>query len=393
LSERPPLGAAVPLGVYIHWPYCTRICPYCDFNVVRDRGRRAEQAALAAAIVRDLQAQRRLTGPKPLVSVFIGGGTPSLMDPDWAGGIIEAARALWAPDPDLEVTLEANPTDAEAARFAAFADSGVNRLSLGVQSLDDEALAFLGRNHDARMAIAAAEAARAAFSRLSIDLIYARPGQTIADWTRELKAAVALGPEHVSPYQLTIESGTAFDRAIRRKSWAPPPEPLAADLYDATQGVLSAEGFDAYEVSNHARGPEARSRHNLLYWRGHDYVGAGPGAHGRLTLDGARTATHAHAGVGAYVAAVSEVGVGWRTRETLNPRERAEERLLTGLRTLEGVGLEELEPLRPEAARIRALSDAGLIEPCGGRLVATGAGRLVLDRLTAELASVLRDRA
>jgi putative oxygen-independent coproporphyrinogen III oxidase len=386
-----PLGVPVPLGVYVHWPYCARICPYCDFNVLRDRGRKAEQAALAKAIIQDLEAQRALTGPRRLVSVFFGGGTPSLMAPEWAGEIVETARRLWTPEPDLEVTLEANPTDAETARFEAFASAGVSRLSLGVQSLDDEALAFLGRNHGALQAIAAAEAARAAFPRLSIDLIYARPGLQLLHPFGDGLAGAALGAEHISPYQLTIEAGTAFDRAVRRKSWAPPPEALAADFYDATQETLSAEGFEAYEVSNHARGEAARSRHNLVYWRGQDYVGAGPGAHGRLTLEGRRTATRAHAGVAAYVASVAETGVGWEARETLSRRERAEERLLTGLRTLEGVGLDEIDPLRPDPAQMRALSDAGLMELNADKLIATAAGRLVLDRLTAELAAALRD--
>ncbi|MGZ8369743.1 MAG: radical SAM family heme chaperone HemW, partial [Caulobacteraceae bacterium] len=303
------MSLAPTLAVYVHWPYCARICPYCDFNVVRDRGQ-AEQTALAKAIVADLKAHAERIGPRTLVSVFLGGGTPSLMQPEWAAEIVETARALWPTDGPVEVTLEANPTDAEAARFAAFADAGVQRLSLGVQALNDESLRFLGRNHGAAEAVRAAETAAAVFPRLSLDLIYALPGQTVADWTAELKAAVALGAEHISPYQLTIEAGTAFHRAVTRVAWAPSPEGLAADLYDATQTVLEAAGFTAYEVSNHARGEAARSRHNLAYWRGEDYAGVGPGAHGRLTLNGARTATEAERGVGAYIAAVTERGVG-----------------------------------------------------------------------------------
>jgi putative oxygen-independent coproporphyrinogen III oxidase len=252
------------LGVYIHWPYCARICPYCDFNVFKDRAGE-EPAALARAIVGDLEAQAALTGPCALASIFLGGGTPSLMDPAWAGEIIAAAKRLWTPAADLEVTLEANPTDAEAARFAAFADAGVNRLSLGLQSLDDAALKFLGRNHDAATAIRATEAATRAFPRLSIDMIYARPGQTPSAWADELTAAIDLGAEHVSPYQLTIEAGTAFDRAVRRGRFNPPSGDAGADLFDVTQAVLEAAGFEAYEVSNHARGEAARSRHNLIY--------------------------------------------------------------------------------------------------------------------------------
>ena len=380
---------APPLGVYVHWPYCARICPYCDFNVVRDRGRGAEQAALAEAILADLEAHRALTGPRRVVSIYLGGGTPSLMDPDRAGRIVERARALWTPDEPVEVTLEANPTDAEAGRFAAFADAGVGRLSLGLQSLDDAALRFLGRNHDAAEGVRAAEAARAAFARLSLDLIYARPGQTSDAWAEELKAAVALGAEHISPYQLTIEAGTAFDRAARRGQLTPADPEAAAILYETTQDTLSALGFEAYEVSNHARGEAARARHNLIYWRGQDYVGVGPGAHGRITRGGARQATHAAARIGDYLRSVAERGVGWDAEEALSPREIAEERLLTGLRTLEGVALADLEPLGLNIGHplVAELSAAGVVQVTGGVLLATPEGRLVLNRVVSELAT------
>ena len=231
------------VGLYVHWPYCARICPYCDFNVVRDRGRGAAQTALFRAIVADLTAQADRLGPRRLVSIFFGGGTPSLMDPDWAGDVIAAARRLFQPAANLEVTLEANPTDAEAGRFAAFAAAGVNRLSLGVQSLDDAALAFLGRNHDAAAARRAAEVGRRAFPRLSIDLIYALPGQDVAAWRAALAEAIALGPEHISPYQLTLEPGTAFDRAVRRGRWAPPQGDAAGDLYETTQDGAGGRGL------------------------------------------------------------------------------------------------------------------------------------------------------
>ena len=275
------------LGVYVHWPYCAKICPYCDFNVVRDR-KQAEQGALADAIVADLTAQRALIGERRLVSVFLGGGTPSLMDPAWAARIVETVKTLWTPDGDVEVSLEANPTDAEAGRFAAFRQAGVNRLSLGLQSFDDAALKFLGRNHDAAEARRAAELAAKVFPRLSVDLIYALPDQAPGQWRGQLEQAIALGAEHVSPYQLTIEQGTAFDRAVRRGVFRPADDLAGEALYDTTRQVLEAAGFEAYEVSNHAKGEAARSRHNLVYWRGQDYVGAGPGAHGRLTLDGVR---------------------------------------------------------------------------------------------------------
>ncbi|HEV2532490.1 radical SAM family heme chaperone HemW [Phenylobacterium sp.] len=375
-----------PLGLYVHWPYCARICPYCDFNVFKAR-RDAEPAALARAIVADLEGQAALTGPRELTSIFFGGGTPSLMDPAWAAAIVEAARRLWRPAPDLEVTLEANPTDAEAAAFAAFAQAGVNRLSLGLQSLDDAALKFLGRNHDAATAVRAAEKARAAFPRLSLDLIYARPGQTPGAWADELRAAIDLGAEHLSPYQLTIETGTAFDRAVRRGVWAPPDADTGAALFDSTQQVLEAAGFEAYEVSNHARGAPARSRHNLVYWQGHDYLGVGPGAHGRITIEGVRQATCAAARPADYIARVAEAGLGVETREALSPRQAAEERLLSGLRIAQGVGREELAALAIPEARIADLISLGLIADDPQRLRATPAGRLVLDRLTAELAA------
>jgi oxygen-independent coproporphyrinogen-3 oxidase len=378
---RPP-----KLGVYVHWPYCARICPYCDFNVFKDRGG-DEPAALARAIVADLEAQAAITGPRELASVFLGGGTPSLMDPVWAAEVVSAARRLWTPTADLEVTLEANPTDAEAARFAAFADAGVTRLSLGLQSLDDAALSFLGRNHDAATAIRATRAATAAFPRLSIDMIYARPGQTPEAWADELKAAIDLGAEHVSPYQLTIEAGTAFDRAVRRGQFAPPDPDTGAELFDTTQAVLEAAGFDAYEVSNHARGEAARSRHNLIYWQGKDYVGAGPGAHGRITVDGARQATQAARKPADYIARVTQAGVSFAHTETLSPREAAQERLLSGLRITDGVPLAEVAALAIHPRTIAELQRLGLLAHDPERLRATSAGRLVLDRLTQELAT------
>jgi oxygen-independent coproporphyrinogen-3 oxidase len=377
------LTELAPIGVYVHWPYCARICPYCDFNVALDK-RAGEAEALHAAILDDLRAQAQDAGRRRLVSIFFGGGTPSLMTPDQVAAIVEAARALWPCEPDLEVTLEANPTDAEAARFEAFAAAGVNRLSLGLQALDDGALKFLGRNHSAAEAIRAAMLAARAFPRLSLDLIYARPGQTEAGWTEELKAVAALGPEHLSPYQLTIEPGTPFDLAVRRQAFAPADPDLAARLYETTQGVLQAEGFQAYEVSNHARGEAARSRHNLIYWRGQDYLGVGPGAHGRRTADGFRTATEAEKAIPGYVRRVRESGTGVAVREALSPLEAAEERLLMGLRTLEGVPLAELAPLT--LAKLPELEAAGFVRTAGDRLFATPQGRPVLDRVIQELA-------
>lgn len=377
-------SSAPPLGVYVHWPYCAKICPYCDFNVYRVR-RAEEPAALARAILEDLAAQRELTGPRSLVSVFFGGGTPSLMEPDWAGEIVAAAKRLWAPAADLEVSLEANPTDAEAARFEAFAAAGVTRLSLGLQALDDASLAFLGRNHDAATARRAAQGAARAFPRLSLDLIYARPGQTAETWAAELRQTVDLGAEHLSPYQLTIEAGTAFDRAVRRGRFTPADPELGAQLFETTQETLEALGFSAYEVSNHARGDAARSRHNLVYWRGWDYVGGGPGAHGRITRDGLRHATLGEMRPADYLARVAAGGTGFAALEPLSARDAAEERVLSGLRIEDGVPRAELAALDLDPALIARLVELGLLADDPERLRATPAGRLVLDALTAEL--------
>lgn len=375
------------LGLYVHWPYCARICPYCDFNVYRARGREAEVEALVAAILTDMETQAALTGPRELVSIFFGGGTPSLAPPDAVAEIIAAARRLWRPAPALEITLEANPTDAEAARYGAFAQAGVNRLSLGVQSFDDAALRFLGRDHDAAAAGRALALAGRLFPRLSLDLIYARPDQTLAQWREELSRALDAGAEHISPYQLTIEPGTAFDRAVRRGRLVPPADDLAAALFEETQLVLEGAGFEAYEVSNHARGPAARSRHNLVYWQGEDYVGVGPGAHGRLTLGGLRHATEARARPADYTARVAESGAGYDLLEPLDPVARAEERVLSGLRIVPGVAFAELTALSldPEAARVQELVALGLLVEDPARLRATAGGRLVLDEVIRRL--------
>jgi putative oxygen-independent coproporphyrinogen III oxidase len=371
-----------PLAVYIHWPYCARICPYCDFNVVRERGRALQQEALVAAIEADLELQAAAISPRRLTSVFFGGGTPSLMQPQWTGRLIAAARRLWPTDAPVEISLEANPTDAEAGRFAGFAEVGVQRLSLGVQSFDDKALAFLGRNHDAAQAQRALETAMAIFPRVSLDLIYALPGQTPQAWAGELDRAVASGIEHISPYQLTIETGTAFGRQVERGEFTPVDAETGAQFYETTQEVLEAAGFEAYEVSNHARGEAARSLHNLAYWRGWDYVGAGPGAHGRLTIAGRRLATLAEPKIDAYVAAA---GRGIQGAEPLSAEDVAVERVLMGLRTVEGVALAELASLH--LARLPDLLAQGLVRAQADRVFATPQGRAVLDRLAAELAA------
>lgn len=379
----PPFGEAFEISLYVHWPFCARICPYCDFNVVRDRGREALKARLAEAIRRDIEGHARLTGPRTLVSVFFGGGTPSLLDPSEAAAILDMARRVWPASDDLEVSLEANPADADFRRLEAFAAAGINRLSLGVQSLDDANLRALGRNHDAALARRAAEAARAALPRVSLDMIWGLPGQSGPDWARDLEAAIALQPEHVSAYELTFEPGTAFDRARERRRMVPPSEEARADLFDLTGDLLSSAGFEAYEVSNHARGGAARSRHNLVYWRGGDYVGVGPGAHGRMTREGGRWSAQSPRGIDAYLERVAREECG-ADLERLDPREQALERLLMGLRTSEGVALCELSPLAIAESRFEEVS--GLAERRDGRLVATPDGRRVLNALISFLA-------
>jgi putative oxygen-independent coproporphyrinogen III oxidase len=382
LTTEPP-DPGTDVALYVHWPFCARICPYCDFNVVRARGNEDRAATLTAAIVADVRAQAALVGPRRLASVFLGGGTPSLMDPADVATVIEAARALFPCGP-IEITLEANPTDAEADRFAAFAAAGVNRLSMGVQALDDAQLAFLGRNHSAEEARRAVAVAARVFPRLSIDLIHALPGQSVADWRAALIQALDLGFEHVSPYQLTVAAGTSFARAVGRGDWSPPDEELAAALYETTQETLGAAGFDAYEVSNHARGVAARSAHNLHVWRGGDYLGVGPGAHGRLTLDGVRTATVAHRGIDAYVGGV-DGGDPWEERAALSPREAAEERVLLGLRTVEGVPVSVLDVLPAAARPLAEMVEEGFLVVTDRRVIASATGRPLLDAVLGRL--------
>lgn len=365
------------VALYIHWPYCARICPYCDFNVTRDRGQTQIQTDLFHAILRDLQAQAALVGRRHLASVFFGGGTPSLMPPEWVAEIIAQAKALFPPRDAIEITLEANPTDAEIARYQAFQSAGINRLSIGVQSLDDAALKFLGRNHSAREALTGLETALSVFERVSLDLIYALPDQSLTQWTEELTRAAALGIEHISPYQLGIEPDTAFGRAARRGRLIPPDPEQAAAFYETTQDRLTGLGFEAYEISNHAKGLAARSRHNIHVWEGVDYIGIGPGAHGRITLDGLRHATIAQSDIRAYIHGPAHA------REALSAQESAEEALMLGLRLSDGVQLERLNGLA--LRRTEALIADGFLRRTPERLQATEKGRLVLDRLLLEL--------
>jgi oxygen-independent coproporphyrinogen-3 oxidase len=378
-------------GLYVHWPFCLSKCPYCDFNShVRER---IDQAAWQAALLNELEHYAGETGGRWLTSIFFGGGTPSLMAPATAAAIIERAAQRWRFADDIEITLEANPTSVEAAGFAALRDAGVNRVSLGVQALNDADLRFLGRQHGAAEARAAVATARRYFPRYSFDLIYARPGQTAAAWRDELAAAIDLAADHLSVYQLTIEPETVFGAAFRRGELRIPDEDSAAALYELTQEVLAAAGLPPYEISNHAR-PGAECRHNLTYWRYGDYVGIGPGAHGRLTRDGEKIATRQHRAPEAWLAAVSARGHATRQRDRITPQERQEELLMMGLRTVEGVGTARfraecgctIEDALDRQALDR-LVDGGFLVLDESGLRATAAGRQRLNAVIGELLS------
>jgi putative oxygen-independent coproporphyrinogen III oxidase len=330
-----------PLALYIHWPFCAAKCPYCDFNShVRDR---LDQARFRDALRRELAHEAARVGRRPLASIFFGGGTPSLMDPETVAALIADARSLFDAGPEIEITLEANPTSVEAAKLAAFRDAGVNRASLGVQSLEEEALRFLGRRHDAAQAIAALETARGIFPRLSFDLIYARPGQDEASWRAELRRALALAADHLSLYQLTIEPGTQFATLHARGAFALPEGDDAALLYHATAEEAARFGLRSYEVSNYAKAG-AESRHNLAYWRYGDYLGIGAGAHQRLLMDGRMLATRRHRAPEEWANRVERDGHAAVEEEELVPADRAREALLMGLRLAEGI-----DPARVEA--------------------------------------------
>ena len=377
------------LAVYLHWPFCLAKCPYCDFNShVRDG---IDQGRWRAALLAEIDHAADETGPRTVASVFFGGGTPSLMPPETAAAAIVRIRARWRLAEDAEITLEANPTSAEAAAFEGFLEAGVNRLSLGVQALDDASLRFLGRFHSAAEARDALALAKRIMPRVSFDLIYARPGQTVADWRDELARALEMASGHLSLYQLTIERGTPFFAAHRDRAFVLPDEDEAAALFETTQEVTEAAGLPAYEVSNHAV-PGAEARHNLAYWRGEDYAGIGPGAHGRLTLGGAAIATERAPAPEAWLAAVEAKGHGTRRRETLAPEERARERLMMGLRLRDGVdragfaaksGL-ALDDLI-DAAALARLADAGYLVSDSRTLRATPEGLLRLNSVIAAL--------
>ncbi len=374
-----------PLALYIHWPFCLAKCPYCDFNShVRER---IPQARFAAALRTELAWEAARLGRRPLGSIFFGGGTPSLMEPDSVADLVADALRLFDPAPGLEVTLEANPTSVEAGRLAAFRAAGVNRASLGVQSLDDAALRLLGRQHSAAQAVAGLELARRIFPRLSFDLIYARPGQSLAAWRGELDAALALAADHLSLYQLTVEPGTAFEALHRRGGLVLPGEDAAAALYEATAAAAAAHGLRQYEISNYAL-PGAESRHNLAYWRYGDYVGVGPGAHGRVTLGRDLVATRRHRAPEPWAERVERQGHGSTAEEIVGQTDRAREMLLMGLRLHEGIDAARFAHRTGTAlldaidADVLAMAQAeGYVLRTPERLVATAEGRLRLDAL------------
>jgi oxygen-independent coproporphyrinogen-3 oxidase len=378
-----------PLALYIHWPFCLHKCPYCDFNShVRDS---IDQTRFAAALRAELGWEAQRLGRRPLRSIFFGGGTPSLMRPDTVAALICDARTLFEPADDLEITLEANPTSVEAGRLAAFAAAGVNRVSLGVQSLRDAALRGLGRQHDSGQAVAALETARRIFPRLSFDLIYARPEQTLADWRAELEQALALAADHLSLYQLTVEPGTGYEALQRSGVLVLPDETLAAALYDATGEAAARFGLRCYEISNYAK-PGAESRHNLAYWRYGDYAGIGPGAHGRVSLGGALLATRRHRAPEIWAGRVERHGHGTTHEEAVAPVERAREMLLMGLRLDEGIdaarfaartGRTLAQSLDP-AMTGHAVAEGYLVRT-ETRLAATAEGRRRLDALLAAI--------
>lgn len=374
-------------GLYVHWPFCQAKCPYCDFNshvsatVDQDRWR--------AAYLREIASYAELVPDRVLGTIFFGGGTPSLMPAETVAAIVETARAAWPTANDLEVTLEANPTSVEARRFAGYAAAGVSRVSLGMQALNDADLRRLGRLHSAQEAIEAYEIANEYFPRTSFDLIYARQNQSLADWQAELRRALDLAVDHLSLYQLTIEGGTAFgERRAAGKLRGLPAEGLAADMYHATQEICGTAGFEAYEVSNHAT-PGSECRHNLIYWRYGDYVGIGPGAHGRITIKGRRYATEAHRLPAIWLSAV-EQGTGEALREALPDGEQAIEYLLMGLRLSEGIDMTRYARLAGapfDSATLAHLVDIGMIRIEADRLRATSAGRALLNSVICDLLS------
>ena len=376
-------------GVYVHWPFCLSKCPYCDFNShVRHTG--IDEERFARAFAREIETTAQRIPGREVSSIFLGGGTPSLMRPETVGAILDSIGKYWSVAGDAEVTLEANPTSVEATRFRGYRAAGVNRVSLGVQALDDPSLKALGRLHSASEALEAVAIARSAFDRYSFDLIYARPGQTPRIWADELQRAIGEAAEHLSLYQLTIEEGTPFHDLHAAGKLQTPDEAEARGLYDVTQEVCARHGLPAYEISNHAR-RGAECRHNLIYWRGEEYAGVGPGAHGRLDIGGIRRATATEKRPESWLMRVEATGHGMTTDDILNSEERADEFLLMGLRLTEGIDPRRYQALsgRPlDPKRIAMLREEGAISvDADGRLRVTKAGFPILDAVVADLAA------
>lgn len=383
-----PTSSGESFGVYVHWPFCAAKCPYCDFNShVRHGGIDAER--FLAGYLRELSHFAQRAPGRSVTSVFFGGGTPSLMPPRVTGAILDAIASHWTLDPNAEITLEANPTSVEAENFKGYAAAGVNRLSLGVQALDDASLKALGRLHTADEALAALRLARQTFSRVSFDLIYAREGQSPKAWEDELTRALSFAADHLSLYQLTIEDGTPFAALHEAGRLRTPKSEDARAMYLLTQEVCETAGLPAYEISNHAV-PGSESRHNLLYWRGHDYAGIGAGAHSRITQDGVKHALSTLRLPEAWLEQAEASGHGLASDETLTPSETAEEYLLMALRLAEGMDTARLEALGGtplDGDLIDSFVAEGLLDRNGTRLTATASGRVVLERLILELAA------
>jgi putative oxygen-independent coproporphyrinogen III oxidase len=376
-------------GVYVHWPFCLSKCPYCDFNShVRHTG--VDEERYVRAFATEIATTAARTGPRTVSSIFMGGGTPSLMKPETVGAILDTIGKHWTVSSGVEVSLEANPTSVEATRFRGYRAAGVNRVSLGVQALDDVSLKELGRLHTAEEALAAVKVARENFERYSFDLIYARPHQTPEAWRAELSRAISEAAEHLSLYQLTIEMDTPFAALHAAGKLVIPDDDNARALYDMTQEVTAAHGLPTYEISNHAR-PGAECRHNLVYWRYHEYAGIGPGAHGRLIVDGKRRATSTERRPESWLMRVEASGHGLTEDETLLTTEQADEFLLMGLRLSEGIDMQRFTALsgqKLDAGRIAALGAEGMVEQTAdGRLRVTRAGFPVLDAVVADLAA------
>lgn len=375
-----------PISLYIHWPYCSRICPYCDFNIYKNKP--DNQDALVAAILVDMRHWREWSGPRQLGSIHFGGGTPSLINAENLEAIINLAKNLWMPTNQTEIGLEANPNDISLESVVAWKTAGIERLSIGVQSFDTQVLKFLGRDHDGAQSLSALEIAVEQNLRVSADLIYGWAGQSLTAWQADLETAVRAGVSHISAYQLTIENRTAFASAQRRGQYKAVGEDQSADLYERGLDILSRASFEQYEVSNYAKSQDAQSRHNLCYWTGGDYVGVGPGAHGRLTLGGVRTATICARKPQAYTEHVQEFGHGMSSQDNLSPQDWGQEYLLMGMRVPKGILLARFSEISGQVLSIASIKnyvDMNLLRRTDDHISATPSGRLVLDHICHEL--------